>query len=283
VPPTAVATPTPGAATEAPATTEPTPVAGRESNEQTFGPQYSAQPAVGGPVWIGKAELSADRLTLTIEFGGGRPYLASDACSADYEPWVAARGDQLDVEVVEVDRPDQATGGACTLMGYGHTYHLKLGAPFTGTTVNDLAQGGTLYVGTPPGAFVATSLPNGWSLQRALQQEPGPPPIWVEVYAAASVGNQPFEGPGQLVLYQAFGVIGEWTDTRSSKSEARGGHPVAVTLNGKAATVWVDEASGELLLAWTLNGQSLGLIGNAADMTPQELATFAEGVALGAQ
>jgi hypothetical protein len=279
--PAATAPSTLAPATQAAGTTEPTGIAGRESNEQTFGPEYPAQPPAGRPVWISKAELSPDRHTLTIEFVGGQPYLASDPCSEDYEPWVAPRGDLLDVEVVNVDRPDQAQLGpnmGCAGVGYSHTYHLRLAAPFLGTAVNDLAQGGTLYVGTPAGALVATALPTGWSLRRAFQQEPGPPPIWVEIYAPGPVGNE-WEGPGQFVLYQAFGIVGEWSDTRTIKAQDRGAHAVPVTLNGRPATVWFDEASGELLLAWTLDGQSVGLVGNAADLTPEELIKIAEGVA----
>jgi hypothetical protein len=254
---------------------------GREPAEQTFGPEYPAEPPAGEPVWIYAAVLSPDQLTLTIHFVGARAYLASDPCSEDYEPWVAARGAELDVEVITVDRPDQAVGGpysACTLVGHSHTYHLTLPERFLGTTVNDLAQGGTLYVGTPPGALVATRIPAGWSLQRSFQESPGPPPIWVELYAAGPGGDE-WEGPDHLVLYQAFGIVGEWSETRATKSQDRGGHPVAVTMNGQPATVWVDDASGELLLAWERDGQSLGLIGNAADMTAQELVWFAEGVA----
>ena len=280
--PTTSATSGPPAAPATPhATSTPIPAPVREAFEQTFGPEYPARPPEGRAVWIWKAELSPDRRTLTIEFVGGQPYQASDPCSEDYEPWVAPSGDRLEVKVVNVNRPYSTQLGpntACTLVGYGHTYHLRLADPFLGTTVNDLAEGGTLYVGTPPGALVATSLPAGWALQRSFQQEPGPPPIWVEIYAPGPVGNE-WEGPGQIVLYQAFGSVGEWSDTRAIKAESRGAVAVPVTLNGTSATVWFDQASGELLLAWTLGDQSVGLIGNATDLTPQELVTIAEGVA----
>ena len=259
---------------------QPSPDGQREPQEQQFGPGYPAAVPIGRLVRIDGATLSADGKVLAVRFVGGMAYLASDPCSSDYEPWLAANGNELDVAIVEVDRPGQAQLGpnmGCRLMGFGHTYHLLLDEPFTGTTVNDRG-GGTLFVATPPGTLRLARPPDGWSAQRGFEQEPGPPPIWVEIYAAHPVGSD-WEGPGQLVLYQAFGIVGEWSKIRAIKSEDRGGHPVAVTMNGQPATVWVDEASGELLLAWERDGQSLGLVGNTTDMTPQELARFAESVA----
>jgi hypothetical protein len=269
-----------GCVAEGPRTPDPAAEAQREPFEQTFGPEYPARPPAGEPVRIDTAELSADQRILTITFVGGKAYLASDPCSEDYEPWVALVDDELDVTVINVERPDQATLGpniGCTLEGYGHTYHLTLSAAFTGTTVRD-QTGGILFVTTPPGAMIASDVPTGWSVQRSFEQEPGPPPIWVEVYAATPVGDQPFEGPGRLVLYEAFGASGEWRDTRAEKSRERGGVRVAVTMNGASATVWSDAASGELLLAWTLGGHSVGLVGNSSDMTPEQLVTYAESV-----
>lgn len=259
----------------------------REPAEQAFGPDYPAQAPAGSGTRIDSAELSADQLTLTVHFIGGKPYLASDPCSEDYEPWVVKHGDELDVAVINVERVGQAHLGlntGCTMEGHLLVYHLKLAAPFTGATVNDLANRGTLYVGTPPGAAALTEVPAGWSMQRGFEEEPGPPPVWVQVYAAGPFDPliegpiAPWEGPGRLVLYEAFGSYGEWSDTRAAKSEERGGHAVAATMNGGPATVWFDETSGELLLAWTMDGHSFGLIGNAADMAADELVGYAESV-----
>ena len=261
-------------------TPNPAAEAQREPAEQSFGPVYPDNRPAGRATRIDTAVLSADKRTLTITFVGGKPYLASDPCSQDYEPWVALRGDELDVAVFNVVRPEQAKLGpneGCTLEGYGLTYHLALAAPFTGTIANDVS-GGTLFVSTPPAAVVATALPKGWTLQKEFEQEPGPPAIWVEVYGAGPVAEEP-EGPGRLVLYQAFGVVGEWSDTRTEKSRERGGKPVSVPMGIDTAMVWVDSVSGELLLPWTLNGQSVALIGNSADMTPEQLAAYGLGVA----
>jgi hypothetical protein len=257
--------------------------AGREPLEQSFGPDYSVQRPAGSPTRVHRASLSADRRTLTVTFVGGKGYLAADPCSTDYEPWVAAHDDELDLVVVQISHPDQAKLGlnqACTLEGYGWTFHLALPRPFMGTTINDLASGGRLLVGPLPDTAHVTALPPGWSLQAAWELDPGPPPIWVEIYGAEPIDPNGDEGPGRLVLYQSFGIIGEWTDTRAAKSDQRGGVPVPVTFQGSAATVWVDASSGELLLAWDASGRSYGLIGNLADMTVDDLVTFAGSVAI---
>jgi hypothetical protein len=99
------------------------------------------------------------------------------------------------------------------------------------------------------------------------------------VYEKTAVGEGcDVEGPGRLVLYQAFGSTGEWSDTRSEKARERGAEQLAVTVNGDAQTLWRDGTSGELLLSWTLEGKSLGLVGNNADMTADQLVNMAEGV-----
>lgn len=254
--------------------------ASREPSEQSFGPTYPAQPPAGRAVRIDRAALSDDKRTLTVDFVGGPPYLASDPCSQDYEPWLAAHGEALDATVVEVAREHVATFGpnqGCTLEGHPQTYHLALPSPFAGTTVNDLA-GGTLYVARPAGLATAGWVPPNWSLQRSFEQEPGPPPIWVQVYAATDVGDGPVEGPGQVVLYQAFGLIGEWSDVRAEKARERGATPVAVKVNGEPQTLWRDPTSGELDLGWTLGGKSFGVVGNSADLTNDGLVKIAEGV-----
>lgn len=251
-----------------------------EPLEQTFGPSYPPRPANGRPARIDRAALSDDKKTLTIEFTGGKGYAPSDPCSTDYEPWLSVDGDAVDVTVVEVARQGQATlapNFGCTLEGYGHRYHLTIASPFTGTTVKDLT-GGTLFVATPAGLAEPRTVPTGWTLQLSFEEEPGPPAIWVRVYAAAAVpGTGPFEGPGRLVVYQAFGLSEEWTGTRAEKARERGAEQFRVSVNGQGETLWHDPSSGELLLGWTLDGRSLALVGNAADMSAAELVDFAQG------
>ena len=271
------------ATTTAPATGPAAGAAGdREERTQSFGPEFPAQPPAGRPTRVERASLSPDKRILTLEFVGGSGYLASDPCSTDYEPWVAAHGEALDVEIVELSHADQAQLGpnmACAAVGYSWVFHLTLAVPFAGTTINDLGGGGTLLVGPLPGTAHVVVLPPGWKLQAEFQLDAGPPPTWMEIYAGAAVDPRPGEGPGQLVLYQGFGLSPEWTDNRAEKSRERGGVPQPVTFHGAPATVWVDKDSGELLLAWDAGGRSYGLIGNAADMTVTQLVTYAESVA----
>jgi len=289
--PSAAAPTSPGSVSANPATdgSSATPtflVEQRESFEQTFGPDYPSLPAIeeGQAARVEQATLSPDGLTLTVQFdGGGSPYLASDPCSSDYEPWLEANGDELDVVVFRVHHANQATFGpnqACAGVGHLWTYHLQLREPFRGTTVNDVAGGGTLFVGGPPGTAHLGALPEGWTLQSGFQLEAGPPPIWAEIYGPEPVEFRPDERPGRLSFYQAFGIVSEWTDTRAVKSQDRGGNAVAVTFRGRQATVWFDAAIGELLLGWDADGRSYGLIGNSADMSVDDLVRYAESASI---
>ena len=289
-PPAATTAPNPtdaasiNSGTPAPLATRPTPQL--LGYERTFGPTYPAvAPNPERAVRIDRATLSADRLTLTVEFVGGVPWNPNipGPCTTDYAPWLAPRGDELDVVVVHVphERPD-ASGPMvfCTLEGHFWQFHLLLAEPFAGTTIRDLGGGGTLLVGPPAGTALLRVVPPGWLLQAQFQMEPGPPPMWTQIYAPGPVDPIPDEGPGRLVFYQAFGIVGEWTDTRAVKSEDRGGSAVDVVLLGRPAKVWVDPAIGELLLGWDVGGRSYGLIGNLADMSVDDLVRYAESVGI---
>jgi hypothetical protein len=246
--------------------------------ERVFGPVYPARPAEGRTVRIDRATLSADRLLLTVEFVGGKSFDPTNPCSEAYEPWVGSGEPELAVAIVELPHGLSVFGRSCTSEGYLHTYGLRLRDPFPGTTVDD-AGGGTLLVGARPDTAAPERLPDGWAVRLAQAEEPGPPPIWVAVYAPAPIAAEPpFEGPGRIVLYQAFGVTGEWSDTRAEKSRERGGRPIAVTVSGQRIALWDDPGTGELLLAWTLDGRSMALVGNRADLSPDELVRIAEGV-----
>ena len=246
--------------------------------ERIFGPEYPARPPEGRTVRIDRATLSADRQVLTVEFVGGKAFDPADPCSEAYEPWVGPDGPELAVAIVELPQGLSPFGRSCTAVGYVHTYGLRLLDPFGGTTVND-AGGGALLVGARPDTAAPEHLPDGWTLRQSVAQEPGPPPTWIAVYATGDIAREPpFEGPGRLVLYQAFGATGEWSDTRAEKSRERGGRPISVTVSGQHTTVWDDPSTGELLLAWMLDGRSMALVGNRADLSPDELVRIAEGV-----
>ncbi len=134
-----------------------------KSFEQTFGPDYPPGPPAGQRTRVDDATISADGRTLTLAFTGGDAYAPEAFCSTDYAPWVAAAGADLEVAVVLVSHPDQATmppNAGCSDVGHGYTFHLLLPTQFAGSTVHDLA-GGTLWVKPPSGLVDPTSLPSG--------------------------------------------------------------------------------------------------------------------------
>ena len=130
----------------------------------------------------------------------------------------------------------------------------------------------------PAGLAAANAIPAGWTLQRSYQLEPGPPVVWVRVYAKAAIPDtDPLEGPGRLVAYQAFGLSQEWTGTRTDKARAIGAEQFPVTVNGQAAAVWHVPSTGELLLAWTLGDDSLALVANIADFSAAGILEVGQG------
>jgi hypothetical protein len=132
---------------------------------------------------------------------------------------------------------------------------------------------------TPAGLAEPRTVPPGWKLQLSFEQQPGPPVIWVRVYAPAVVPDTgPFEGPGRLVVYQAFGLSNEWTGTRAEKARASGAEQFPVAVNGQSQPLWHIPSSGELLLGWTQERMSLALVGNAADLSAAELVAIAQGL-----
>jgi hypothetical protein len=247
--------------------------------ERIFGPEYPARPAEGRTVRIDRATLSADRQVLTVEFVGGKAFDPANPCSEAYEPWVGPAEPELAVAIVELPPGLSLLGRSCSAEGYLHTYRLRLLDPFRGTTVSD-AGGGALLVGARPDTAAPTIMPPGWVLRLALAEEPGPPPTWLQVYAAAPVPDDPpYDGPGRIVLHQAFGTTDEWSGVLGEKSRERGGRPTPATIRGQPTTIWADPASGELLVAWTVDGRSVALVANRADVTPEELIRIAESVA----
>ena len=240
--------------------------------EQTFGPDYPAQPPAGQLTRVDDASISADGRTLTLGFTGGLAYTPADFCSTDYAPWAAAVGADLQVAVALVSHPDQATAppnGACADVGHGYTFHLLLPAPFAGSTVRDLA-GGTLWVRPPAGLVEPTSLPAGWQLGWSGDEPGAEPPLWARVYAPAishvTGGNA---GRGQLDLYQAFGAA----------TQIGGGPERSTVQVGASPGVLLREPeTGEMLLQWMVGSDGVALVGNEADMTLDQLLAIARGV-----
>ena len=248
---------------------------GRKLLEQTFGPPYPPEPPRGRLVHIDRATIDPAREVLTVGFTGANGFLGGDGCSKDYTAWANINAEALQIAIVELEHV-QLLPVSCLGLGFLHTHHLQLPGRFAGIEVVDRG-GGTFLVGQPEDAANLAHVPPGWFV---VHEEAGccgtDPPVWVRVYSASPVGEPPHEGPGRLAFYQAFGLTDEWQIWRAEKSEGRGGHPESVTMRGEAATVWVDDTAGELLLAWEQGGRSYALIGNSADMTVEELVGYAE-------
>ncbi len=240
--------------------------------EQTFGPDYPPEPPADQQTRVDDATISADGRTLTLSFTGGLAYTPGDFCSTDYAPWVATAGPDLQVAVVLVPHPDQATAPpnvACAAVGHGYTFHLLLPAPFTGSTVHDVA-GGTLWVRPPSGLAEPQVLPSGWQLQWSGDEPAAEPPLWVRVYAPAGshvTGSN--RGRGQLDLYQAFGAATQI-----------GGGPErsTVQIGGSPGVLLREPESGELLLQWMVGPDGVALVGNEADMTLDQLLAIATAI-----
>jgi hypothetical protein len=261
--------------TEAEPSTTPTGAGALETPkpyEATFGPVFAAAPASQQFVRVDDAVLSDDSLMLTITFVGGAGYTRAGFCSSDYAPWVGATGDELDVAVAVVPHPDQATGPpnvGCADIGHGYTYHLRLAAPFAGSTVNDLA-GGTLWVREPTGLVTIGALPRGWELRLAEDVPGAQPPLWARVYAPAGKAIQaPNLGPGQLDLYQAFGA---------PTNIGGGSQRQDVFVNDAPAVLLHDPDLGEWLLQWVVAGDGVALVGNEADLTLDQFLDIARAI-----
>jgi hypothetical protein len=240
--------------------------------EQSFAPPYPPEPPAGDRARVDEATVDSDGRTLTLSFIGGAAYAPSDFCSTDYVPWVGSAGADLDVAVVRVSDPDQATAppdGACAGAGHRYTFHLSLPAPFAGSTLHD-AAGGTLWVRPPTGLVEPQVVPSGWQLRWSAEDSGAEPRLWVRVYAPAAAhvtGSN--GGRGQLDLYQAFGAATQI-----------GGGPERriVDIGGRGAVLLRDPALGELLLQWMVGKDGIALVGNEADMTLDQLLAIAAAV-----
>jgi hypothetical protein len=130
------------------------------------------------------------------------------------------------------------------------------------------------------GAFpgVVEVQPGGWSYKVGLDAPVGFPNTIGRVYGPDEIAVPPDEGPGRLAFYATFPADEAYLKSRIEASGNHGGRAQAVVVNGDAAEVWLDEASGELLLGWTLPGKSEVLVANTADFTVAQLVKAAESV-----
>jgi hypothetical protein len=120
--------------------------------------------------------------------------------------------------------------------------------------------------------------PDDWFRQADLDSPVGFPKTFGEVYGPDKISVPPNEGPGRLAFYETIPADNAYLESRIAAARKHGGRAQAVVVNGHAAEVWIDEASGELMLGWTLPGKSEVLVANTADFTVEQLVKSAESV-----
>ena len=262
-------------ATEAPsgALANPTPAA---SPPFALGPVTTPPPGAGAR--FDSASMSADGMTVTLRFVGGKPFSPTDPCSSAYTAWAEAVGDVLYAAVVDVT-PDVAAPStspptssilvACNAMGYDRTASVTLSAPFAGARVEDVA--GNVHFARPPEGLVELAgLPSGWSLRSQGDVNDSPTGRWQRVYA--STANPPLDGSrGHLDFYQAFG---------QAAGVSGGDERREVTVNGKPAVLFRSAPDGELVLVWLLGSNGLALVANETDFPADALIRVAESARL---
>ena len=127
-------------------------------------------------------------------------------------------------------------------------------------------------------AGVVEVRPDDWFRQADLDSPVGFPKTFGEVYGPDKISVPPNEGPGRLAFYETIPADNAYLESRIAAARKHGGRAQAVVVNGHAAEVWIDEASGELMLGWTLPGKSEVLVANTADFTVEQLVKSAESV-----
>ena len=212
------------------------------------------------------ASLSADGMTLTLDFTGSKEYEPGNPCTNDYAGWTEMVDGMLHAAVVDITPPPtDPPAYECTAEGYGRTVSITLPEPFTGDRVVDLADGVTKFAREPADLVVLQGLTEAWSLQSSESVDSDGTPLWRQVYATSSATEG--SGVGRLELTQGFGgavgVSGGDTDAEVMV----GGHPGVLY-----RTPWY----GELVLVWMLGDYGLAIVANDADFTPDELVALAE-------
>lgn len=120
--------------------------------------------------------------------------------------------------------------------------------------------------------------PDGWTMLSNGVGVPGFPDIQWSVYGPAGPEVPRHEGPGRLVLYEAWPPSDAYVQSRITASRHAEGKGVAVTVCGDRTEVWTNASTGELLVGWTFRGKSDVLVANAADYSVEELIQSAERV-----
>jgi hypothetical protein len=127
-----------------------------------------------------------------------------------------------------------------------------------------------------PGVLEAR--PRGWFQEGEIPSLRHFPKTFGTVYGPEGVKVPPYEGPGRVVLYETIPGSDAYFRRRSEDSAKRHGRPIAVAVCGQATTLWLDEATGAMVIGWTDRDKADVLVANTADFDVKELVAAAESV-----
>ena len=125
---------------------------------------------------------------------------------------------------------------------------------------------------------VLEARPPGWSGIGEIAGLPHFPNTFGQVYGPAGAAVPPNEGPGRIVLYETMPGNDAYFKNRIERSGNKHGKPIAVSVCGEATNVWLDGATGELVVGWVDRDKTQVLVANTADLTIKELVDSAESV-----
>lgn len=122
------------------------------------------------------------------------------------------------------------------------------------------------------------SRPRGWSRIGELTTIPRFPDTSGQVYGPLGATIPPNEGPGRIALYETMPGTDAFLRGRVERSRGKQGKPIAVSVCGESVNVWLEEATGELVIGWADRDKADVLVANTADLTITELVESAESV-----
>lgn len=235
-----------------------------------------AQPAPDRPgraVRPDSVTLSADKRVVTLDFIGAPIYEPTNPCAMEYAASAQVVGAVLKVEITErvpVAAVPLEPNWACPSIGFARSLDVKLPESFKGFEVH-ASSGHVFFVDDPDGLVVLPALPAEWKLVASETLPESPTGRWQRSYTNLDALPNRSMTPGRIDLIQSFG----------GPVYVTGGDELrTVEVNSRAAQLWRDAPSGELVLVWTLERNGLALVANESDFTIEELVALAESAEL---
>lgn len=216
--------------------------------------------------------LSDDKRVVTLGFVGAPEYKASNPCAMEYTADSEVVGSELQVAVFERWSPvalPLVPPMACPAVGASRSLAVELEQPFHGSVVRDGA-GYVFFVAPPDGLAQLASLGAEWRLVEEHDVEESRSGRWVRVYLRTETAPRQ-SAAGRLDFYQSFGEPVNVTGTNEEPD---------VEINGRAGQMWAWPETGELVLAWRVEGDGLALVANEADFNVEQLVALAESATL---